>query len=313
MLVVDMYANTYSVDVSTDTCTKLEPAVFQNCTSCQKKITYYYRSLTHAACQSAFVECEDCGYRVVIVHADAVVGNLSMQFESITTDDSSWEQVYNRRAWTDDGRLVYCEKDTGKLVEYKWSDIIAGTFDKPTYINHGMQSTAKPVDIVLEGDLTTVLLRDGSISTACRSNTIQTTLQTSNPDVSHWTAICKVGPDRYLVSGCLATNQNSKLLLIDSKAKEIGKPTLISHPFAGSQYAVDRLVLMGSNTVLLLHVLLRTTVVTLASDRAAVLTHADCGSSICNEADQYSTEVRMHEDTAVVGYWKQYITVKMVR
>ena len=279
MIVVDYNADTYAVDVRTDTCTKLEPAVFQNCTSCQKKITYYYRSLTHAACQSAFVECEDCGYRVVIVHADAVVGNLSMQFESITTDDSSWEQVYNRRAWTDDGRLVYCEKDTGKLVEYKWSDIIAGTFDKPTYINHGMQSTAKPVDIVLEGDLTTVLLRDGSISTACMSDTVQTTLQTSNPDVSHWTAICKVGPDRYLVSGCLATNQNSKLLLIDSKAKEIGKPTLISHPAPLALYAVDKIVRAGGNTILLVHMCLRTTIATLAADSVAVSRRADADAA----------------------------------
>ena len=232
---MDVIANTCEIDVRTHTCTKLEPAVFQNCTSCQKKITYYYRSLTHDACQSAFVQCRDCEYRrVVIVHAGAVVGSLTVQFESICVHDDNSIQYYNRRSWMENGRLVYCEKDTGKLVEYKWSDIIAGTFDKPTYINHGMQSTAKPVDIVLEGDLTTVLLRDGSISTACIGSTIRHSLQTSNPDVSHWTAICKVGPDRYLVSGCLATNQNSKLLLIDSKAKEIGKPTLISHP--GSKY-----------------------------------------------------------------------------
>ena len=246
--------------------------------------------------------------------AGAVVGRLSVQFESRLVHDTKNEQAYNRRAWTDDCRLVYCEKDTGKLVEYKWSDIIAGTFDKPTYINHGMQSTAKPVDIVLEGDLTTVLLRDGSISTACRSNTTQTTLQTSNPDVSHWTAICKVGPDRYLVSGCLATNQNSKLLLIDSKAKEIGKPTLISHPDTAARYAVDRLVRVGSNAVLLLHMYERTTVVTLAADVAAVLAHADSGGSIRNEAYwDYKTDVRVHGDIAVVGYRQHYITVKMVR
>ena len=301
MQVVDRNVNTHKIDVLTDTCTKLEPAVFQNCTSCQKKISWHYRSLTHAARQSAFVQCNACGYRrVVIVHAGALVGSLSVQFESREVDDSG-EQDYNRRAWTDNGRLVYCEKDTGKLVEYKWSDIIAGTFDKPTYINHGMQSTAKPVDIVLEGDLTTVLLRDGSISTAGRSATMQTTLRTSNPDVSHWTAICKVGPDRYLVSGCLATNQNSKLLLIDSKAKEIGKPTLISHPDTYAYYAVDRLVRVGSNTVLLVHMCYCTTVVTLAADSAAVLARADaCSSSIRNEAD-WSADVRVHGDTAVVG------------
>ena len=97
---------------------------------------------------------------------------LSIYFDSTRAGERNLTQGYNRSAWSDDKRLVYCEKGTRTIVEYQWDDLEKGIVDKFKKIDSGLNSDSKTADLVLERKGFLVLLKDGWLSLKNKSKKI---------------------------------------------------------------------------------------------------------------------------------------------
>lgn len=146
------------VDLKTKTGTIVD-LPFQKCTTCNTDISYFYRLIREQTGSVAFVECK-CDWSVLLAFEVKVKRLPVMPDYTRYYHDSDWHP-YNRSAWSDGKRLVYCEKGTRTIVEYQWSDLEKGEVNLFKKIDLGVNS--KVASVVLDGSDMSVLFRDGTL------------------------------------------------------------------------------------------------------------------------------------------------------
>ena len=162
---VHSYGQRFEIDTIKKTAKPTAAHACQKCTTCNTDISLFYREIRRGSVVVAFVECR-CGYYPLVAVGGNKTVRLPVQFDSSYYFNESRDHLYNRSAWSDDKRLVYCEKGTRTIVEYKWEDLEKGTTSHTRTTNADLKlgSASQTADLQLETRGCSVLLKDGSLS-----------------------------------------------------------------------------------------------------------------------------------------------------
>lgn len=140
----------FAVDLDSNTVTPLAKHVFQKCTTCNTDIRACKRIIELRKVVLSFVVCQ-CGQYPLVMAPGLQVFRLPVQFDSSRYYEDS-DHDWNRSAWSDGKRLVYCEKGTRTIVEYQWSDLEKGEFNNAKKHEVEGRVEYEAADAVLESD-----------------------------------------------------------------------------------------------------------------------------------------------------------------
>ena len=247
--------------------TLLGDAFCKECFTCKRSIDKLFRLIrykisTEEEYQVAFSRCRcrhpDGHYNAVVYRNEVLIGPLSEEFDTSLWSDINALQYFNRRVWLDSQRLVYCQRNSRRLVQYMWKDIKKAKF--PSTLHAETIGEDRPeimVDCILEEDGISVLYKDGLLKLP-NHKTIPKLMSREEYKCS---ALQKTEDGKYLVAAVLQTEDQKPvhLFLLESNGAYLSSldiPPLIRDEFFGEQLedrlAVNRIIALGRKACYLL-------------------------------------------------------------